>query len=166
MLRTAMGSSVRARLAFLLLPYLTVVVRYNCLRITGPRTTLFRTAFFPLTAYGRSWPVAQCQECVWYAPILISGLVPFMLRHSQLAAMQPADTVSYGSPSCPSTTYPAHQALTRVYNQPTKELPNGKHVGLLYKNPIDCLWKTLQAEGPLGWYKGMHRPSTSLCRAS
>ncbi|EPS97866.1 hypothetical protein FOMPIDRAFT_1024897 [Fomitopsis schrenkii] len=54
-----------------------------------------------------------------------------------LAAMQPADT-----------------ALTRVYNQPTKELPNGKHVGLLYKNPIDCLWKTLQAEGPLGWYKG------------
>lgn len=52
------------------------------------------------------------------------------------------------------------QALTRVYNQPTKELPNGKHVGLLYKNPIDCLWKTLQTEGPLGWYKGMHRSFT------
>ncbi|KZT73353.1 oxaloacetate carrier [Daedalea quercina L-15889] len=54
-----------------------------------------------------------------------------------LAAMQPADT-----------------ALTRVYNQPTKQLPNGKYVGVLYKNPIDCLWKTLKTEGPLGWYKG------------
>ncbi|GBE77232.1 mitochondrial carrier [Sparassis latifolia] len=54
-----------------------------------------------------------------------------------LAAMQPADT-----------------ALTRMYNQPTKLLPDGRHVGVLYKNPIDCLWKTLKTEGPLGWYKG------------
>ncbi|PCH34320.1 mitochondrial carrier [Wolfiporia cocos MD-104 SS10] len=54
-----------------------------------------------------------------------------------LAMMQPADT-----------------ALTRVYNQPTHRLPNGKYVGTLYKNPIDCLWKTLKAEGPLAWYKG------------
>ncbi|KZW00018.1 mitochondrial carrier [Exidia glandulosa HHB12029] len=49
---------------------------------------------------------------------------------------------------------PADTALTRVYNQPTQVLPNGRTVGLLYKNPIDCLWKTLQTEGPFGWYKG------------
>jgi len=54
-----------------------------------------------------------------------------------LAMMQPADTV-----------------LTRMYNQPTKRLPDGTHVGTLYKNPFDCLWKTLKTEGPLGWYKG------------
>ncbi|OBZ79961.1 Mitochondrial oxaloacetate transport protein [Grifola frondosa] len=54
-----------------------------------------------------------------------------------LAMMQPADT-----------------ALTRMYNQPTIRRPDGKHVGALYKNPIDCLWKTLKTEGPLGWYKG------------
>ena len=46
------------------------------------------------------------------------------------------------------------QALTRMYNQPTKVV-NGRHIGLLYKNPIDCLWKTLKTEGPFGWYKGM-----------
>ncbi|KAF9025134.1 mitochondrial carrier [Hymenopellis radicata] len=60
----------------------------------------------------------------------VSGLVA-------LAAMQPTDTV-----------------LTRMYNQPTKMLPNGKHVGVLYKNPIDALIKILKTEGPLGWYKG------------
>ncbi|KAF9785776.1 mitochondrial carrier [Thelephora terrestris] len=49
---------------------------------------------------------------------------------------------------------PADTALTRVYNQPTTRLPNGTYVGTLYKNPIDCLWKTLKAEGPLAWYKG------------
>ncbi|KAH7098219.1 oxaloacetate carrier [Auriculariales sp. MPI-PUGE-AT-0066] len=49
---------------------------------------------------------------------------------------------------------PADTTLTRMYNQPTQVLPNGRTVGLLYKNPLDCLWKTLQAEGPLGWYKG------------
>ncbi|KAI0756274.1 mitochondrial carrier [Daedaleopsis nitida] len=54
-----------------------------------------------------------------------------------LAMMQPTDTV-----------------LTRMYNQPTIRTPDGRHVGALYKNPIDCLWKTLKAEGPLGWYKG------------
>ena len=75
--------------------------------------------------------------------------------------MQPADTVSFPCYSSVLATDLDHQALTRVYNQPTKELPNGKHVGLLYKNPIDCLWKTLQTEGPLGWYKGAH--SVSFC---
>ncbi|PCH44086.1 mitochondrial carrier [Wolfiporia cocos MD-104 SS10] len=54
-----------------------------------------------------------------------------------LAVMQPADT-----------------ALTRMYNQPTRRLTNGKYVGVLYQNPIDCLWKTMKAEGPLAWYKG------------
>ncbi|KAI0652480.1 mitochondrial carrier [Trametes meyenii] len=54
-----------------------------------------------------------------------------------LTMMQPTDTV-----------------LTRMYNQPTIRTPDGRHVGTLYKNPIDCLWKTLKAEGPLGWYKG------------
>ncbi|KAI3607985.1 oxaloacetate carrier [Moniliophthora roreri] len=60
----------------------------------------------------------------------VSGLVA-------LAAMQPTDTV-----------------LTRMYNQPVKVLPNGKHVGVLYKNPIDALIKIAKTEGPLGWYKG------------
>jgi len=54
-----------------------------------------------------------------------------------LAMMQPADTT-----------------LTRMYNQPTMQLPNGKIVGTLYKNPIDCLWKTIRTEGPLALYKG------------
>ncbi|KIY74043.1 mitochondrial carrier [Cylindrobasidium torrendii FP15055 ss-10] len=54
-----------------------------------------------------------------------------------LVAMQPADT-----------------ALTRVYNQPTIRNAEGKLVGALYKNPVDCLWKTFKAEGIKGWYKG------------
>jgi solute carrier family 25 protein 34/35 len=49
---------------------------------------------------------------------------------------------------------PADTALTRVYNQPTKRLPNGMIVGTLYKGPIDCLWKTITTEGPLALYKG------------
>jgi len=49
---------------------------------------------------------------------------------------------------------PADTALTRMYNQPTIRLPNGRMQGTLYKNPIDCLWKTVQAEGIFGWYKG------------
>ncbi|KAJ6520119.1 mitochondrial carrier domain-containing protein [Mycena sanguinolenta] len=49
---------------------------------------------------------------------------------------------------------PADTALTRMYNQPTVPGPNGKMVGTLYKNPIDCLWKTAKAEGVRGWYKG------------
>ncbi|KAF7303220.1 hypothetical protein MKEN_01285800 [Mycena kentingensis (nom. inval.)] len=49
---------------------------------------------------------------------------------------------------------PADTALTRVYNQPTVVGPNGKMVGALYKNPIDCLWKTARTEGVRAWYKG------------
>ena len=45
------------------------------------------------------------------------------------------------------------QALTRVYNQPTA-IVNGKVTGVLYKNPIDCMWKTVKAEGLRGLYKG------------
>jgi hypothetical protein len=41
-----------------------------------------------------------------------------------------------------------------MYNQPTERRPNGKTVGLFYKNPIDCLWKTAKTEGILAWYKG------------
>jgi solute carrier family 25 protein 34/35 len=47
-----------------------------------------------------------------------------------------------------------------MYNQPTVLGPNGKMVGTLYKNPIDCLWKTAKAEGLRGWYKGMYRGSS------
>src|SRR5260370_41378135 len=50
----------------------------------------------------------------------------------------------------------ACKTLTRMYNQPTERLPDGRTVGLLYKNPIDCLWKTLKAEGISGWYKGSY----------
>ena len=50
---------------------------------------------------------------------------------------------------------PTDTVLTRMYNQPTIQTPDGRHIGALYKNPLDCLWKTLKAEGPLGWYKGM-----------
>ncbi|KAF9270662.1 mitochondrial carrier [Marasmius fiardii PR-910] len=49
---------------------------------------------------------------------------------------------------------PADTALTRVYNQPTTRTPDGKLIGVLYRNPIDCLWKTFKAEGVRGWYKG------------
>ena len=50
---------------------------------------------------------------------------------------------------------PTDTVLTRMYNQPTIATPDGRHIGALYKNPIDCLWKTLKAEGPFGWYKGI-----------
>jgi hypothetical protein len=49
---------------------------------------------------------------------------------------------------------PADTALTRVYNQPTVAGPDGRLRGTLYKNPIDCLWKTFKTEGIYGWYKG------------
>ncbi|KAE8212490.1 hypothetical protein CF327_g3866 [Tilletia walkeri] len=49
---------------------------------------------------------------------------------------------------------PADTALTRMYNQPTTKNAQGRTVGLLYKNPIHCLYLTAKAEGVLGWYKG------------
>ncbi|KIM32446.1 hypothetical protein M408DRAFT_20740 [Serendipita vermifera MAFF 305830] len=53
---------------------------------------------------------------------------------------------------------PFDTALTRVYNQPTERRPDGRGgfrtVGLLYRNPIDCLWKTISTEGVTGLYKG------------
>ncbi|KAL7343701.1 mitochondrial carrier domain-containing protein [Rhodotorula toruloides] len=50
---------------------------------------------------------------------------------------------------------PADTALTRMYNQsPNSVGPDGKPRGLLYKNPIDCLWKTWRTEGFAGLYKG------------
>ncbi|KAF5313189.1 hypothetical protein D9619_002625 [Psilocybe cf. subviscida] len=49
---------------------------------------------------------------------------------------------------------PADTALTRMYNQPTVVGPDGRLRGTLYKNPIDCLWKTFKIEGVRGWYKG------------
>jgi len=49
---------------------------------------------------------------------------------------------------------PADTALTRMYNQPTIKGPDGRLIGTLYKNPIDCLWKTVKTEGVFGWYKG------------
>jgi solute carrier family 25, member 34/35 len=55
---------------------------------------------------------------------------------------------------CPHPLSANPQALTRVYNQPTTVGVDGKVRGALYKNPIDCLWKTFKAEGVRGWYKG------------
>ena len=79
----------------------------------------------------------------------------------QCILMQPADTVrTIAFSYCTSSeavlmkhgTWP--QTLTRMCNQPTVKKPNGRTIGLLYSNPIDCLWKTLRAEGIFGWYKG------------
>ncbi len=41
-----------------------------------------------------------------------------------------------------------------MYNQPTVLGPDGRLRGALYKNPVDCLWKTFKIEGVRGWYKG------------
>ncbi|GAA6002186.1 hypothetical protein JCM10207_003115 [Rhodosporidiobolus poonsookiae] len=50
---------------------------------------------------------------------------------------------------------PADTALTRMYNQSPNSIgPDGRPRGLLYKSPIDCLFKTWQAEGLGGLYKG------------
>lgn len=63
----------------------------------------------------------------------------------QCVAMQPADT-----------------ALTRMYNQPTVLGPDGRLRGTLYKNPIDCLWKTFRIEGIRGLYKGGYQASSNM----
>ncbi|CDZ96261.1 oxaloacetate carrier [Phaffia rhodozyma] len=49
---------------------------------------------------------------------------------------------------------PADTVLTRMYNQPTEVLPNGRSKGLLYKSPIDCMIQTTKSEGFFGLYKG------------
>lgn len=76
--------------------------------------------------------------------------------------MQPADTVCGLLCITYYITYNNLflQALTRMYNQPTIRNAEGKIVGALYKNPIDCLWKTFKTEGVRGWYKGK-RATTS-----
>ncbi|KAF8919188.1 oxaloacetate carrier, partial [Mucidula mucida] len=111
--------------------------------LRGVNTAILRTAA------GSSGCLAQVPTYVWAKRQFIGrGILPadsfwtFLASSSvsglvALAAMQPTDTV-----------------LTRIYNQPTKMLPNGKYVGVLYKNPIDALIKILKTEGPLGWYKG------------
>lgn len=40
--------------------------------------------------------------------------------------------------------------LTRLYNQPLNE--HGK--GLYYSGVLDCMWKIIKTEGPMGLYKG------------
>jgi solute carrier family 25, member 34/35 len=75
--------------------------------------------------------------------------------------MQPADTVCLHYSLCDTLPLPTFQALTRMYNQPTILQPNGKMVGAFYKNPIDCLWKTIKTEGVFALYKGMF---AFLCR--
>jgi hypothetical protein len=39
------------------------------------------------------------------------------------------------------------------------QLPGGRVVGSLYRNPIDCLWKTITTEGLLALYKGTYPPT-------
>ena len=69
--------------------------------------------------------------------------------------MQPADTVGLlYRIDLALISGPILQALTRMYNQPTMRTPDGRLQGTLYKNPIDCLWKTFKTEGVRGWYKG------------
>ena len=54
-----------------------------------------------------------------------------------------------------------------MYNQPTTIGPDGKSIGVLYKNVLDCLAKTFKSEGISGLYKGpitlsLHRGSWYL----
>lgn len=56
---------------------------------------------------------------------------------------------------------------TRMYNQNTEKGSN--RGGSLYKNPLDCIVKTVKAEGPTALYKGFLAhylrigPHTVLC---
>ncbi|KAH9484906.1 Mitochondrial oxaloacetate transport protein [Psilocybe cubensis] len=121
---------------------LSSVVREEGLRglLRGTNAAVLRTAM------GSS---VQVPSYMWTKRQLVNrGILPaesfwtYLISSSVsglfvLAIMQPTDTV-----------------LTRMYNQPTKTLPNGKIVGSLYRNPIDALWKIAKIEGVLGWYKG------------
>ncbi|BGP54379.1 hypothetical protein JCM8202_000812 [Rhodotorula sphaerocarpa] len=50
---------------------------------------------------------------------------------------------------------PADTVLTRMYNQAPNSIgPDGKPRGLLYKNPVHCLFLTWKTEGFLGLYRG------------
>nr|VWO99183.1 Calcium dependent mitochondrial carrier protein [Ganoderma boninense] len=83
-----------------------------------------------MQAYSPALPVGAQSTWTFLASSSIAGVILCLV-------MQPADTT-----------------LTRMYNQPTVKGPNGRTVGTLYKNPVDCLWKTFKAEGIRGWYKG------------
>ncbi|GAA5951021.1 hypothetical protein JCM8115_005033 [Rhodotorula mucilaginosa] len=50
---------------------------------------------------------------------------------------------------------PADTVLTRMYNQSPNSIgPDGKPRGLLYKNPVHCLFLTWKTEGFFGLYRG------------
>ncbi|KAI9512876.1 oxaloacetate carrier [Russula earlei] len=128
--------------------------------------------------YKSSWDAFRTIYQQERFPGLIRGVDAAMLRTSMGSSVQlptynwtknqlvsrgilPADSIwTYLASSSVSGVcvlimmQPADTALTRMYNQPTTRLSNGSIIGTLYKNPIDCLWKTITTEGPLALYKG------------
>ncbi|KAK4705612.1 hypothetical protein P7C70_g581, partial [Phenoliferia sp. Uapishka_3] len=119
----------------------SVIVKADGLKglARGVDAAMLRTAMgssVQLPAYG----IAKVQLGAWG---LNDGIGKYLLSSifsglCVCAVMQPADT-----------------ALTRMYNQAPNSIgPDGKPRGLLYKNPIDCLYKTWKIEGVRGWYKG------------
>ncbi|ELU36520.1 oxaloacetate carrier [Rhizoctonia solani AG-1 IA] len=113
----------------------SVSILFNYRATTGQKRHWSRMALQAPIVHGHFWRVARYRGYVWYDHYYTTKRT-YLIR-VQCLVMQPADT-----------------ALTRMYNQPTVPGPNGRMVGALYKNPIDCLWKTLKIEGPLAWYKG------------
>lgn len=96
-----------------------------------------------------------------------SDLSSFLTSYHSLKPPSPLDTAltrvynrPSPSPSTPplslSTTLsrPSDCPLLHLNTEPTEILPNGRTRGLLYSNPIDCIWKTIKAEGFFGLYKG------------
>jgi len=138
-------------------PALPVGAQHQYKNSSHALSVIFRTEGFPglcrgidaailRTAMGSS---VQLPSYVWTKNQLVThNILPANSIWTYLAS----SSVS-GACVC-IVMQPADTALTRMYNQPTKQLPNGKFVGTLYKNPLDCLWKTLKTEGPFGWYKG------------